>query len=959
MMNRPWIIGAVAFAAFAFLTQTISLFSDHPTADDIALEHADAIAGKTFVVTGGSAGIGFATADSLAKAGANVIIASRHRGRGEAAAQRIKNARFEQLDLGSFRSVAAFARRLRDAETKIDGICCNAGYFSPSYGKTADGLERVLQINHLGHMHLVLELNATLAPSSRIVVVSSWWSAKGAFPQDKLMHFGKENYPLMGFQSYGMSKLANVRFARELSRRFEAKAYATHPGMIKTDLGVSRSGGFWATFERRGSKLFWDIIKPITKSLEQGAATQVYALVAPDAANESGSFYDACRKSPHPISDDDADIDRAFWDASMKLIRRGIAGGAEPSENDEQDDRDSWFRINIPVYAFRVVALHLLGYWLLFTAAAAYFVGGQRLHPKYASSGVLRREKWRTMYSACIDGCYCILIEQHGLVYDGFPETFVGLFATIAAIFFWTDFHFYATHRMLHFGPLFRMAHYSHHESRIPGPWSSTSFHPIEGAIFFSAYLLSMVMPTPRLIWIVFKAAMVLGPLHAHCGYDLGIVKGPAHHYLHHRFKNGNFGGFPSGIYDKIAGTELAKDGSSLKPSVFPCRALKAFFALYAIVRMGSIQFGMVPVCIYFAVLWLLLVDGMLVVSPPQPSSRKKVFVVGLSRTGTTSISEALETVGIHCHHFCSKLVRFDASGMPILNPTYADEFQAHSDISAALIFKQLAQKYPDALFIYTERSPKIWAKAMISFLQQGAKSVLFRVHPTAKRFYSAMYGDSWHSLAEKDFEAMYAAHHERVLETFRGPQSHRLLRLNISSEAKTAAGQKKLWQKVVEFTGAHGRLDMNDLPPFPHRFVFRHSLIIQPLRQFQFILARLSSWPAFAALMLIFLLTSGAAVFDYGQCNRSCGAHLFNNGVPDFSMIDSGASPKTPFLLGGFEFCTCSDGSTVPRRYAAENWTEPFTTSQVCGANRVEYASAAAAAEAGVRVMNCNSCGR
>ena len=94
-----------------------------------------------------------------------------------------------------------------------------------------------------------------------------------------------------------MSKLANVRFARELSRRFDANVYCTHPGMIKTDLGVSRAEGMWAIFERRGSQLFWDIIQPFTKNVHQGAATQIYALVSPETANESGFFYDSCSRS--------------------------------------------------------------------------------------------------------------------------------------------------------------------------------------------------------------------------------------------------------------------------------------------------------------------------------------------------------------------------------------------------------------------------------------------------------------------------------------------------------------------------------------------------------------------------------------------------------------------------------------------------------------------------------------
>ena len=150
----------------------------------------------------------------------------------------------------------------------------------------------------------------------------------------------------------------------------------------------------------------------------------------------------------HPISDDDASIDRAFWDTSFNLIREGIKG-KEASRNRDQDQRPSWFgAVRVPSVAkkaFCVIVGHFIAYWLIFSAAAVYFSGergGTRLPPKICIPRCPTQRKKRTMYSAFIDACYCLLVERYGRIYDGYPTSYAGLGCTIVAIFLWTDFHF-------------------------------------------------------------------------------------------------------------------------------------------------------------------------------------------------------------------------------------------------------------------------------------------------------------------------------------------------------------------------------------------------------------------------------------------------------------------------------------------------------------------------------------
>jgi NAD(P)-dependent dehydrogenase (short-subunit alcohol dehydrogenase family) len=130
------------------------------------------LAGRTAIVTGGNAGIGFITAKQLAKQGATVIIASRDEKRAKEAVASINNetnsnlAEFvHPLDLSSFRSVRDFVEKVKDR--KIDYLINNAGVMIPPHAQTEDGFEIQFQTNHLSHflVRLVLLANACSSPN--------------------------------------------------------------------------------------------------------------------------------------------------------------------------------------------------------------------------------------------------------------------------------------------------------------------------------------------------------------------------------------------------------------------------------------------------------------------------------------------------------------------------------------------------------------------------------------------------------------------------------------------------------------------------------------------------------------------------------------------------------------------------------------------------------------------------
>jgi NAD(P)-dependent dehydrogenase (short-subunit alcohol dehydrogenase family) len=194
-------------------------------------------AGRTAIVTGANSGLGEVTARELARVGAHVILAVRTTEKGEAAAARMtgfKTGQVEvrQLDLQDLSSVRRFADDIDSADVLIN----NAGIMAADYALTADGFERHIGTNHLGHFALTNLLLPKL--TDRVVTVSSLLHNIGYI---SLKDLNWQSRPYSRWLAYGQSKLANLLFTSELQRRLDTtaaslRALAAHPGWSHTNL---------------------------------------------------------------------------------------------------------------------------------------------------------------------------------------------------------------------------------------------------------------------------------------------------------------------------------------------------------------------------------------------------------------------------------------------------------------------------------------------------------------------------------------------------------------------------------------------------------------------------------------------------------------------------------------------------------------------------------------------------
>ncbi len=272
----------------------------------------------TILITGGTAGIGRATAEALAQPGRTILITGRDAGRGEPVAQAIQQAKggivhFLAVDLASQASIRAFAARLLESYPALHVLVNNAGTAQAQRVLTEDGSEMTFAVNHLAPFlltHLLLDRLKASAPA-RIINVSSLVQQWGKLHWDDLSL--ERGYDLD--VAYNQSKLANVLFTQELARGLQGTGVTVNslePGLVKTGFGLHYTG--WKRwFGQR-------IVMPLFgQTLEQGASTSVYLAQSPEVQGISGQHFRKCRPLALSAASADPAAARRLWDISARL----------------------------------------------------------------------------------------------------------------------------------------------------------------------------------------------------------------------------------------------------------------------------------------------------------------------------------------------------------------------------------------------------------------------------------------------------------------------------------------------------------------------------------------------------------------------------------------------------------------------------------------------------------------
>ncbi|UAJ79126.1 SDR family NAD(P)-dependent oxidoreductase [Leifsonia sp. ZF2019] len=249
--------------------------------------------GRTIVITGGNAGVGYFTGEQLARAGARVVLACRDPERAEAAVsairRRVPGSRVEAmpLDLTDRGSIDAAAEQLRERE-RVDALVLNAGIVHPPRERQTDavGNELVLSTNVIGHVRLVAGVLPALQRTggARIVSLGSLATRLGRLRLDDLQL--ERSYT--SWRAYSGSKIAVQVFGFELERRLRASgsdvtSLVVHPGYSTS----GRTPGIRGVNQPSRATRFVDNLQAAwTQGKDHGAWAPVRAVLDPQLTGE-------------------------------------------------------------------------------------------------------------------------------------------------------------------------------------------------------------------------------------------------------------------------------------------------------------------------------------------------------------------------------------------------------------------------------------------------------------------------------------------------------------------------------------------------------------------------------------------------------------------------------------------------------------------------------------------------
>ncbi|KAL0820896.1 hypothetical protein ABMA28_005556 [Loxostege sticticalis] len=272
---------------------------------------------KTVVVTGGNMGIGFETAKTLARRGARVVIASRNEVRSRAAVEAIIEAtgnprvEYKPLDLSKLSSVKQFADDFNKHYDRLDVLINNAAFNGFGHVKTEDGIEKVMQVNHVAPVYLTNLLLDKIVGSkpSRIIFVSSGAHNTHAIDPDDL----EGRKPVNIWTKYSNSKVCNVLSAKALAKCVPERVAVNslHPGVAKTELYDMVP---WPL-----DALFNFVLENVCKTPEECAQTTIHLACSPHLERVTGQYFNDLEvDKTHPsVTDELAD---RVWENTIALI---------------------------------------------------------------------------------------------------------------------------------------------------------------------------------------------------------------------------------------------------------------------------------------------------------------------------------------------------------------------------------------------------------------------------------------------------------------------------------------------------------------------------------------------------------------------------------------------------------------------------------------------------------------
>lgn len=275
--------------------------------------------GKRCLITGATAGIGEVAAVEIARQGADVVIVGRNENRCKNTIAKMiattggGDLSYIVADLSSRESVIELARKYKAKYDRLDVLVNNAGAVFFKDERSVDGLEMTWALNHFGYFWLTEELLDVIKASapSRIINVSSDAHKRARLNPERCID-EKNRVP---YFTYGNSKLANILFTVELSKRLadtSVTANSMHPGVVSTNFGANNG---------IPGRIFNLMTAFVSITAEEGAKTIVYLATSPEVDGVSGNYFVKEKVVASSKQSQDAQLARKLWQQSEQKTR--------------------------------------------------------------------------------------------------------------------------------------------------------------------------------------------------------------------------------------------------------------------------------------------------------------------------------------------------------------------------------------------------------------------------------------------------------------------------------------------------------------------------------------------------------------------------------------------------------------------------------------------------------------
>lgn len=160
-------------------------------------------------------------------------------------------------------------------------------------------------------------------------------------------------------------------------------------------------------------------------------------------------------------------------------------------------------------------------------------------------------------------------VRGYSKLTDGAPYGIGFEIFTIFSFLMFTDMMIYWIHRGLHHPLIYPHVHKTHHLWKVPTPWASHAFHPLDGFLQSTPYhMYAFLFPMNKFSYLIMFVFVNMWTISIHDGVYVsfdGILNSSAHHAEHHRLFNYNYGQYLT-LWDRLFGTHRYPDHKALDP---------------------------------------------------------------------------------------------------------------------------------------------------------------------------------------------------------------------------------------------------------------------------------------------------------------------------------------------------------------------------------------------------------